>query len=100
METNPASFFLSAGLAGHSLMKHRTDDRFGAGWFYYGTSREIAPFVEAVVGPIRDGQGVELFYNFVINKRMSITADTQVLQSALADVDTASFVGLRANVSF
>ncbi len=99
-ETNPASYFLSAGLAGHSLMSSRPDDRFGAGWFHYGASSEIAPFVQNIVGPIRDGQGVELFYNLALNKRMFITADTQYLQSPLANVDNALLVGLRANLAF
>ncbi len=52
------------------------------------------------LGGLRDGQGGELFYNFAVRQRLSITADTQVLLPARSNIDTALVCGLRANLAF
>ena len=99
-ETNPIRYFASVGVGGNSPLSGRTYDRFGMGWFYFGKSNEIAPFAASILGGLRDGQGGEVFYNAAINRRVSLTADGQLLQSALSSIDTALIVGLRANISF
>ena len=99
-ETNPIRYFASLGVGGNSLLSGRSNDRFGMGWFYFGKSDEIAPFAASILGGLRDGQGGEVFYNAAINSRVSLTADAQLLESALSSIDTALIVGLRANISF
>jgi porin len=99
-QTNPIRYFLSLGVGGNSPLSNRPHDRFGLGWFYYGKSDAIAPFVAPVVGGLKNGQGGELFYNAAITRRLSVTGDGQLLQSALDNVDTALIVGLRANIAF
>ncbi len=98
-DTNPIQYFLSLGVGGNSRIKDRENDTFGLGWFYSGTSDNIAPFI-ANLGNLGDGQGGEIFYNIAVRKRFSVTADTQVLLPARANVDTALTVGLRANLAF
>ena len=95
-EANPISWFLSFGVGGHSPVRGREADTFGAGWFYSGTSDEVGPILEGVFGPLGDGQGVELFYNWQATPWLNITPDMQVLIPAREGVNTTLVVGLRA----
>lgn len=97
--TNPIQYFLSLGLGGNSPLRGRDCDTFGLGWYYSGTSSKIAPLLTAL-GNLGDGQGGELFYNIALRKRLSVTADTQILLPARSNVDTALVFGLRANLAF
>lgn len=97
--TNPIRYFLSLGVGGNSRLQGRENDTFGLGWYYAGTSKEIAPFIAGIFD-LRDGQGGEAYYNIAVNKRFSITSDTQVLVPSRGNVDTALIWGLRANLAF
>lgn len=98
-KTNPIEYFLSLGVGGNSKLLGRDNDSFGLGWFYSGTSSAVAPFL-AVLGNLGDGQGGEMFYNFAIKPRLTVTTDMQVLSPARHAVDTALVCGLRVNYSF
>lgn len=95
-EANPLAWFLSFGAGGNNPMQGREADTFGAGWFYEGSSDEIGPLLAAVFGPIGDGQGVEVFYNWQATPWLNVTPDLQVLVPARENVDTALAVGVRA----
>lgn len=95
-DTNPLAWFLSFGVGGHNLMFGREADTFGAGWFMTATSDEIGPVLEIPFGPVGDGQGVELFYNWQATTWLNVTPDLQVLMSARENVDTALVLGVRA----
>lgn len=99
-ETNPIAWFLSFGVGGNSPLRGRGADTFGAGWFYSGTSDEVAPFLATVLGGISDGQGVELFYSAEVTRWFHLTTDMQVVIPARQSVDTALLVGLRAVMDF
>ncbi|MEM1224124.1 MAG: carbohydrate porin [Planctomycetota bacterium] len=96
--TNPISYFLSGGIGGASPL--RVGDTFGIGYFFSGTSNDIAPFLEAVLGPIGDGQGVECFYQTQISPSISVTPDIQWLSQARSNLDDAIVLGIRTNISF
>jgi len=99
--TNPLAYFLSAGLGGSSPIANREHDAFGVGYYYAGTSEEIGPLLAAALGSrLGDGQGVELFYNAVVNSMLTITPDLQVLSSVRENLDTALVAGLRMNLAF
>lgn len=98
--TNPIGWFLSFGVGGSSPIDSRPHDTFGVGWYYAGTSNQIGPILEAVAGPIGDGQGVELFYNYQWTPAIHLTPDLQVIVPARENVDTALVLGLRANMIF
>lgn len=98
-DTNPIQSFYSLGVGGNSRLRGRENDSFGFGWFYSETSKKIAPFLSSL-GNLRDGQGGELFYNIALRKRLTITADTQVILPARANIDTSLICGLRANLVF
>ena len=99
-KANPLAWFLSFGVGGNSPLCGRESDTFGAGWYYSGTSSRIGPILETVLGPIGDGQGVELFYNIAVTPWLNLTPDLQVLVPAREEVDTAVVVGVRAKAVF
>lgn len=99
-DSNPIAYFLSSGLGGASPLRCRENDSFGIGYFYSGTSQQISPFIQNVLGQFGDGQGVELFYNARVNPLLSVTPDLQILDPARASLDTALIAGVRANLAF
>lgn len=98
--TNPLSYFLSLGLGGTSPLRCRSDDSFGIGYYYNGTSDEIGPLLNTALGGIGDGHGGEMFYNIALNKSMTITPDIQYISPARENLDDALIVGLRMNIAF
>ena len=97
-DTNPINYLLSAGLGGSSPL--RAGDSFGVGYYYSGTSDEIGPLLAAAVGPIGDGQGVEIFYRAQITEAISVTPDFQWLDQARQSISDAYLLGLRMNIAF
>lgn len=95
---NPINYLLSAGLGGSSSL--RVGDSFGVGYFYSGTSDEVGPILQTILGPIGDSQGVECFYRMQVNHCFSVTPDFQWLQPARENVPDAYILGLRANLQF
>jgi porin len=98
--TNPIAYFLSGGVGGNSRLRGRERDTFGLGWYYYGTSKNLLPTLNAITGRLGDSQGGELFYNAAISPRMFLTTDLQVIDPARTTVDAAWVAGIRLNVTF
>lgn len=94
-ESNPLSWFLSFGVGGNNPSSGHETDTFGVGWFVTGSSDQIGPILETVLGPIEDGHGVELYYNWQATPWLTVTPDLQVLDPARENVDTAVVVGVR-----
>lgn len=99
-ETNPIEYFLSFGVGGSSMIRGRDADTFGVGWYYSGTSSELAPDLAMALGGIGDGQGVEMYYNIAVTPWLQITPDVQFIMPARESIDTATVVGVRARVIF
>lgn len=99
-DTNPIEWFLSFGVGGSSMIRGRDADTFGVGWYYSGTSSELAPDLAMVLGGIGDGQGVEMYYNIAVTPWLQITPDIQFIMPARETVDTATVIGVRARVIF
>jgi porin len=98
--SNPLEWFLSFGIGGNSPLCGREADTFGIGYYYAATSDELGPLVQTLLGPIGDGQGVELFYNYQVAPWVHLTPDLQVLDPARDNVDTALVLGLRGKIDF
>ncbi len=99
-DTNPLAWFLSFGVGGTSPIPGRSDDGFGAGWYYSGLSDEIGPLISAAVGGISDGQGIELFYRAQLTPWFHVSPDFQIIFPGRDIADTAYVLGLRSNISF
>jgi porin len=98
--TNPLAWFLSFGIGGNSPIDSRPADTFGAGWYYASTSGQISPILTAALGPIGNGQGVELFYNYQLTPAIRLTPDLQVIVPATQSIDPALVLGVRAQLIF
>lgn len=95
-DTNPLAYFLSFGVGGNNPLPGRGADTFGAGWFVAGSSDEIGSILELAFGPISDGHGVELFYNWQATPWLNVTPDLQVIVPSRENIDTALVCGVRA----
>ncbi len=99
-DTNPLSYYLSAGLGGSSPIAGRDGDSFGIGYYYAEVSNQVGDILTALLGSLSDGQGVELFYNAAITRSLTVTPDIQVISPARDSVNTALVAGVRANMAF
>jgi porin len=97
---NPIASFLSFGVGGNSPLRGRPADTFGIGWFRNETSEEIGPLLQAGLGPIGDGQAIELFYNIAVTPWFRLTPDLQWIAPARSQIDDALVLGLRGQVIF
>ena len=98
--SNPIAWFLSFGIGGDSPIAGRSQDGFGVGWYYAALSNDLAPFINAALGGLGDGQGIELFYRAQMTPWFHVTPDVQILWPGRDNVDTTYIVGLRSNISF
>ncbi|HID75127.1 MAG TPA: hypothetical protein EYP56_03930 [Planctomycetaceae bacterium] len=74
-------------------------DSFGVGWYYLGTSSESGPLA-SLGGPVADGQGVEVFYNWEVSPWFHLTTDLQVMVPARKTVGPTLVLGFRAKMDF
>lgn len=96
----PLRYFLSLGFGGNSPLRTEAGDNFGIGWYFVGASNEFGPVPRAVFDP-QNGTGVELFYNFQVNRWMSITPDVQFIRPGNRAIANDAFVyGIRINTEF
>jgi porin len=93
--TSAIAQFYSFGIGGRGLGSGRPHDRWGVGWYYMKTSRDLPGFLH-----LGDEQGGEAFYNFAVTPAFMITADLQVTDSAKEGIGTAVIGGLRATMRF
>ena len=70
------------------------------GWYYSGTSNQIGPLIEALVGPVGDGQGMEIFYNYELTPAIHITPDMHLIVPAADDIDPSLIFCVRAKMDF
>ncbi|WP_417748323.1 carbohydrate porin [Rosistilla oblonga] len=101
---NPMRLFLSAGVGGHNMLsRSRRNDSFGAGYYYLDATKDEALLADIArdAEPLRDGQGLELYYNFNICSFIDLTFDYQLIDS-VADLnvfeDPTSILGARMNI--
>jgi porin len=93
--TNPIGQFYSVGFGGKGTCSTRPHDRWGVGYYYMRSSRDLPDALN-----IGSEQGEEAFYTLALTPAFLITADLQVSHSARKDVDTAVIGGLRATMRF
>ncbi|QDS86736.1 Carbohydrate-selective porin, OprB family [Rosistilla ulvae] len=102
---NPLRLFLSAGIGGHNMLsRSRRNDSFGAGYYYLDATKDaslLTDIATATSEGLRDGQGLELYYNFNICSFMDLTFDYQLIGSASDSSyfeDPTSILGARLNI--
>jgi porin len=124
-DVNPIEWNLAAGVGGRGLLAARPDDTFGAGYYHL----ELAEGALTRAFDMGDEQGFEIWYNLAITPWLHVTADLQVIDTAIGqpvsnfdppvlvpggglrarlkqrigaipDSDTAVVFGLRTHVEF
>ncbi|MGQ0634519.1 MAG: carbohydrate porin [Planctomycetaceae bacterium] len=92
-DPNPIRWFLNVGLAGMSPVRGRSDDSFGAAYFYMGASTLLKTLL-----PLRDEHGCELYYDLAVTPWFRLTADVQAINPGQRAADSALVLGLRAKI--
>jgi len=97
---NPNKLYWSAlvGVGGTGLIPCRSQDSWGAGFYYVSLSPYLRQSVASVL-TIRDEMGLEFFYNVAVTPWFVLGADLQVVRPALATTN-AIFPGLRGMIRF
>jgi len=96
-DTNPIEWTANGGIGGRGVIPGRDNDVFGLGYFY--SSVQNSRLLNSA-GFEDHTHGLEVFYNLAITPAVGLTFDTQVLESALPNIDTTVILGLRLNVRF
>ena len=79
--------------------RFRPQDRFGLAYFQYSLTDELVDDIAFRLG-IEDEQGVEAFYTYGIADGLGLTANVQIVDSAVAFRDTGVTVGARITADF
>jgi porin len=96
-DTNPVEWSVSGGIGGRGLIPSRDHDTFGAGCYYNKIQKTR---LLTVTGVENSTAGFEAFYNFAVTPAFQITFDVQVIKPVATDLDTATVLGVRANMVF
>lgn len=112
---NIISLFGSFGISGMGLFDCRPLDQFGAGWYIAHISKQFKRTIRILVADlnkvgatlnpdIKDEQGLEIYYNYVITPAVQLTVDFQQIWNPFkADFtfkDHTSILGVRLQTSF
>ncbi|MBV7265375.1 carbohydrate porin [Erythrobacter sp. WH131] len=85
------------GISGNP--RGRPQDRFGAGYFRYSLTDELVDVLAPRIG-LEDEEGVELFYTVGVANKFELTANAQIIDSAIAARDTGVLIGMRLTTAF
>ena len=77
----------------------RPQDRFGLAYFHYSLTNELVRDI-AFRLPIEDENGVEAFYTYQFAEGFGLTANLQIVDSAVAFRETGVTVGARLTAGF
>jgi porin len=95
---NPIEWSVLFGASGTGVVPRRRDGRLGAGFFYYGLSRDLQDSLQPVID-LDDEYGGEIFYNAALTPWLRTGLKLQVVSSAL-EADTAIIGGWRVHLGF
>lgn len=85
------------GISGNP--RFRPQDRFGAAWFRYSLTNQLVRALDQRLA-LQDEEGVEYFYTLGLSSNVQVTANIQVIDSAVAARDTGVMAGLRLTTQF
>ena len=108
-DTNPIDWTVSAGISGNGLFELRPNDTFGLGYYHMEfTSSDLQRINDA-----NEENGFEVWYNAELTPWFHLTADLQIIDTALGKPDgiiatangspegeTAWIVGVRTEITF
>jgi porin len=95
-----AQWNIFASLEGYGLICSRPHDRMGVTGWYNGLSNEFVSLASKVNLRLRDTWGLEIYYNFEINKWLHLSPDFQLIKNERTRDDIAIIPGFRLVVDF
>jgi porin len=96
---NPVRWNAGGGISGASPIPGRARDTFGVGFYHLEISSALKRSATPLT-PLRNEQGVELYYNARVTPWFQFTPDLQIIRPFEKTVDTALVVGFRAKLDF
>ena len=96
-QNNPFRVNTSVSVEAFGLSDSRPHDRMGIGYFYSGLNDDFKNAF-ALVTPVGDVQGGEIYYNAQVTPWFNLTFDLQAVDPAVRRLDTAVVLGLRAHI--
>jgi porin len=108
---NPIKYAYNVGVSVNGMLPGRPRDTFGLGWARTQYSGNFVPFLRQQLNlGLNKEDAVELYYNAVVTPWLNLSADLQIVDSALnkdlnasgqlVNIGTAVVGGLRAYVRF
>lgn len=94
-----AQWNIFANVEAFGPMTSRPHDRMGVSGWYNGLSDNFKDLVYPVVD-LQDTWGVEIYYNFAINKWLHLSPDLQLVENEREDDDFAVIPGIRLVMDF
>ena len=85
------------GISGNP--RFRPQDRFGVAWFRYSLTNQLVRVLDQRLA-LEDEEGVEYFYTLGLGKGLEVTANVQVIDSAVTVRDAGVVAGLRVTAAF
>lgn len=85
------------GISGNP--RFRPQDRFGVAWFRYSLTNQLVRVLDQRLA-LEDEEGVEYFYTLGLGKGLEVTANVQVIDSAVTARDAGVIAGLRVTAAF
>jgi hypothetical protein len=95
-----AQWNVFAAVEAYGPMASRPRDRMGVSGWYSGLSDNFIDLASIVDLSLQDTWGVELYYNFEINKYTHLTPDLQIIQNERKNDDVAVIPGIRLVIDF
>jgi porin len=89
-----AQYNAFANVEAFGPMASRPNDRMGVGVFWNGLSDNFKELTAPII-ELQDFWGVELYYNFEVNKWVHLSADLQLVETEVEDNDFAVIPGIR-----
>jgi len=85
------------GISGNP--RFRPQDRFGSAWFSYSITNGLVRALDQRLA-LQDEEGVEYFYTLGLGNNFEVTANVQVIDSAVSTRDTGVMAGLGVTASY
>ena len=95
-----AQWHIFASVEGFGLICSRPHDRMGVNGWYNGLSNDFKSLMSTEALRLRDLWGLEIYYNFEINKWLHLAGDFQLIRNQRTRNDIAIIPGFRLVVDF
>ena len=98
---NPLAGNVLVGVGGTGLLRKRSLDRVGVGYFHYYFSDALKRgLINTIDFRLDDEQGMEAFYNFAVARWFRIAADLQVIEPGNGSYRTEIYAGISGQLRF